>query len=131
MVDLLKKIPSLVWGLITFALLAVVFNAWVYNQQRQAVKAREAQIEQATKEQVIEDEKIVIDSYQPSDAIESHVDGMLDAESEKASVRNRLLSTETSAGTAERSEASPDLGTPDKLSDQEIDFITNYSDLLQ
>lgn len=131
MFNLVKKIPSLMWSLIAFALLAVVFNAWVYNQQRQAVKARDAQIEQATKVQVKKDEQIVIESYQPSAAIESHVDGMLDAESAKARGRDRLLSPETSAGTTERSEASPDLGTSNKLSDQEIDFIKSNAGLLQ
>ena len=128
---LLSKYRTVAIALIALAVVALWSAYWISSERAAAVTAYKQQIEQATKQQVIKDEKIVIEAYQSTDAIEQRVDRMLNAEPAQASGGDRLLSVETSAGTAGRSETRADLGTPDKLSDQEIDFIVEHAELLQ
>ena len=127
----IDKLKPIVITLIILAAAAMWLSLWISDEKAEAVAEAKQQIEAATQQQVIEDEKIVSDAYQPSDAIDDAVDRMLDAEPTKASGSDRLLSPGTSAGTPERSEASVSVGTPNELSDQEIEFITENSGLLQ
>lgn len=128
---LLSKYRTAAIALVALAVVALWSAYWISSERAAAVTAYKQQIEQTTQQQVKQDEQIVIEAYQPSAAIEQRVDGMLDAEPTQASSSDRLLSVEASPGATERSETRPDLGTPDELSDQEINFIVEHAELLQ
>jgi cytoskeletal protein RodZ len=116
---------------ITGILIAILWlSVFISNEKQEAVNEFKQQVNEATKQQVIKDEGKVIDAYQPNDAIDSYVDRVYSIPAE-ASSSDRLQRVETSARATDGNKARVSVGGEDELSDQEINFVREYSEYLQ
>ena len=106
------------------------FHFWLSARLEQEKNEAIAQINQQTKEKILNDTIEVVEAFKPSPTIESAVDVMLSNDPENSN-GGGLLSTRKSPRTTERNTASVDLGASNELSDKELDFIANNPDLLQ
>ena len=108
---------------------------YVASEKRHAVESVTREINRATAEQVVIDEKAVYEAYRESGVINDYVERVFDlpSEPEEPADRSRgLLSTEADPSAINRHEKSPHGIPPAVLSDQEVDeAVRKYADLLQ